>query len=590
MQHHHHAQHHAPHQLQHQQQQQQQQHHHHQHQHHQHHHALALHPPPQPSVEPHASEATLNLPPLQSSFPGMQQSHPPSYAPPPATMGNGPPPSQQHAPPYPPPPYHPPQYAPPAPMPSNVAPNGQNGVMRFPLPPQPVLDARQMSGGRHKKEIKRRTKTGCLTCRKRRIKCDEGLPTCRNCQKSKRECLGYDPIFKQQPSPANIQPAPTALDTPPNSASAAASHVSSNHYAAPPPFPGSAPTFLPAAAAAAASMPHGGEQPHFDSHYNHAAPLDPALAAGEHVSHMPTSHNTYPSSLQPVRRVRVVPVDDLCSLNDIPPKCNLREPAPPVSPAAQQEVETFFKYHYAGGLDRLFETTWYSQQGPLHLQRDPTLQDFVSQCVEQFKAREDANSRQTQSLEARLVWLLASMPRTYHRMTNGAASDLAVQELLPRLDVVENLLTGQYLDPGRVIPPPQSQPPMPPGSDSAAINQKFNERSFWHHLARFVAIRDDTTNMQRDIDDALVTMRNLLHMLENRDVLYSLAVARHFGGCMPEWHPQRHLVPSSNDPNDPVGKLRVAQQFVETEDQRGTTQVIQRICSMAIRSWILQKQ
>ena len=27
-----------------------------------------------------------------------------------------------------------------------------------------------MSGGRHKKEIKRRTKTGCLTCRKRRIK------------------------------------------------------------------------------------------------------------------------------------------------------------------------------------------------------------------------------------------------------------------------------------------------------------------------------------------------------------------------------------------------------------------------------------
>lgn len=27
-----------------------------------------------------------------------------------------------------------------------------------------------LSGGRHKKEVKRRTKTGCLTCRKRRIK------------------------------------------------------------------------------------------------------------------------------------------------------------------------------------------------------------------------------------------------------------------------------------------------------------------------------------------------------------------------------------------------------------------------------------
>ena len=40
--------------------------------------------------------------------------------------------------------------------------------LRYPLPAPP--DGRIMSGGRHKKEIKRRTKTGCLTCRKRRIK------------------------------------------------------------------------------------------------------------------------------------------------------------------------------------------------------------------------------------------------------------------------------------------------------------------------------------------------------------------------------------------------------------------------------------
>ena len=42
-----------------------------------------------------------------------------------------------------------------------------NQHMRYPIPP---ADSRLMSGGRHKKEIKRRTKTGCLTCRKRRIK------------------------------------------------------------------------------------------------------------------------------------------------------------------------------------------------------------------------------------------------------------------------------------------------------------------------------------------------------------------------------------------------------------------------------------
>lgn len=283
-------------------------------------------------------------------------------------------------------------------------------------------------------------------------------------------------------------------------------------------------------------------------------------------------------------------MDDLFALNDVPPRYNVREAPPPISPASLQELETFYKYHYAVGLDRLFETAWYSQYGLIHLQRDTTLQDFVMQCAEQFKAREDANAKQTQSLEARLVWLLATMPRTYHRMSNGTANDPALQELLPRIDVVEDILTGQYLDPGRVSPSPQHQPPMPPGTDSAAVNQKFNERSFWHHLARFVAVRDDHPNVQGEIDDALSTMRNLLHMLENRDVLYSLAVARHIGGRMPEWHPNRHLVASSNDQNDPVGKLKVAQQFVESEDQRGTTQVIQRICSMAIRSWILQKQ
>ena len=33
--------------------------------------------------------------------------------------------------------------------------------------------------------IKRRTRTGCLTCRKRRIKCDERKPHCFNCERSK---------------------------------------------------------------------------------------------------------------------------------------------------------------------------------------------------------------------------------------------------------------------------------------------------------------------------------------------------------------------------------------------------------------------
>lgn len=44
----------------------------------------------------------------------------------------------------------------------------------------------------HRRVIKRRTRTGCLTCRKRRIKCDERKPHCFNCERSKKLCLGYE--------------------------------------------------------------------------------------------------------------------------------------------------------------------------------------------------------------------------------------------------------------------------------------------------------------------------------------------------------------------------------------------------------------
>jgi hypothetical protein len=48
-------------------------------------------------------------------------------------------------------------------------------LMRYPIPAQGGGDARMLSGGRHKKEIKRRTKSGCLTCRKRRIKVSRAI-------------------------------------------------------------------------------------------------------------------------------------------------------------------------------------------------------------------------------------------------------------------------------------------------------------------------------------------------------------------------------------------------------------------------------
>ncbi|KAI0387578.1 hypothetical protein F5Y04DRAFT_7692 [Hypomontagnella monticulosa] len=66
-----------------------------------------------------------------------------------------------------------------------------------PRPPTP--EERDDDNSAPKKPVvRKRTKTGCLTCRKRRIKCDEGRPTCNNCLKSKRQCEGYNQriVFK----------------------------------------------------------------------------------------------------------------------------------------------------------------------------------------------------------------------------------------------------------------------------------------------------------------------------------------------------------------------------------------------------------
>tara|TARA_R110002003_G_scaffold28_2_gene1543 strand:- start:1283 stop:1864 length:582 start_codon:yes stop_codon:yes gene_type:complete len=108
----------------------------------------------------------LNLPPIRLQ--DGQQPPPPQPQPVQQPMGS----------PLPPPPHGMPQYyghqAHPHPPPgqqmmANMGPAQYNAAMRYQLPPQ-HNEQRVLSGGRHKKEIKRRTKTGCLTCRKRRIK------------------------------------------------------------------------------------------------------------------------------------------------------------------------------------------------------------------------------------------------------------------------------------------------------------------------------------------------------------------------------------------------------------------------------------
>lgn len=52
--------------------------------------------------------------------------------------------------------------------------------------------------GQRKRAFKPKARTGCLTCKIRRLKCDEGKPHCYKCISSGRECEGYAPDLRQQ--------------------------------------------------------------------------------------------------------------------------------------------------------------------------------------------------------------------------------------------------------------------------------------------------------------------------------------------------------------------------------------------------------
>lgn len=115
------------------------------------------------------------------------------------------------------------------------------------------------------------------------MQCDEAQPSCRNCAKSKRECLGYDPIFKQQAGPTNIKPAPspTTLSahlstTPP---------IKPNAYQA---YPGTTGTFVPRGP---------------DSLYPYQNHLEPAPQGHESSSpDMAHAQSSPGTKLQPIRR------------------------------------------------------------------------------------------------------------------------------------------------------------------------------------------------------------------------------------------------------------------------------------------------
>ena len=197
----------------------------------------------------------------------------------------------------------------------------------------------------------------------------------------------------------------------------------------------------------------------------------------------------------------------------------------------------------------------------------------------------------TQSLEATVIWLTMCLchpvsaaasvknePNDYIEVNEG------VHDASKRVKVFETLVTNQYLD-----TEPLSNPTPSTRNGSVLDEQlKQREREFWHLIGKFLTLHDDEASSAKEIDDTLTTCRHLLDTREQRDVIYSIAIARHVGQRMAEslGAGSEPMKKEMEDENDARTKLFVAKRFIQGQaGGKGTTQVVQRVCGMAMRSW-----
>ncbi|RMZ68865.1 c6 finger domain [Pyrenophora seminiperda CCB06] len=478
---------------------------------------------------------------------------------------------------------HPAHAQPGPPMMANMGP--QFNSMRYQLPPQG--DQRVLSGGRHKKEIKRRTKTGCLTCRKRRIKCDEAHPMCRNCQKSKRDCLGYDPIFKQQSGPAQIQPAPNSAPAP-HAASAPPAPAPASTYSQSPVPQGYAPASSAGYAAAAPATSGEHQQPSFHAidpalaqadsalhaqHYNGVHAMDPAMRAPPGATSFP------PPPGPPMKGKRLTMSETFAICNHSPPEVPQR--TSPVPREVDDEFTRMFINDYLQGLDMILETNWFSTNSNAlnRVFSDRSLHEEAAYFTETVKYKtSDSDMSGVFSQEARLLWHLLRTCKHNTPTTNGSvpeSEDLLLREARARFDILEALLTNQNLDSN-----PTRQLAYPAGLDE----EKRMEVDFWQNLGDFVQYTDSDNAPPGAADTALAFIRSVLRMHEVRDAIYSVAIARHYGNRIGGFPNSLPAAPQQH-PDSDLSKLCVAMTFISHESRAATQQVLARICDMAMVSW-----
>lgn len=269
-------------------------------------------------------------------------------------------------------------------------------------------------------------------------------------------------------------------------------------------------------------------------------------------------------------------------------------PAPPtaISAATREEIKHIWITVYAPGIDKFLETKWFGLRGLIHLMQNSRLCDQFQTLIQRYAIDQSHPSYYqnwgiTQSLEATVVWAMIGMCRQVAGNSPIDEQDIkdGVHDAAKRMEIFENLVTGEYLD-SSSAPSPASEE-----SNGTSLNDqlKTRERDFWRLVHTFLTIRDDEASAAKEIDDTLTSCRGLLDSRENRDVIYSVMVARHVGARISEF-PENLQQPANNDEENARTKVFVAKKFIEEESNgKGTNQVVQRLCGMAHRSWSIRR-
>ena len=290
----------------------------------------------------------------------------------------------------------------------------------------------------------------------------------------------------------------------------------------------------------------------------------------------------------PAKRTKI---DDLLLIGGVLPPPITRSTS--ISPSTYDEIKNIYTSVYAPAIDKFFETRWFQLRGLARVLNDSRLCDQFACLVDRFNHQrlDDAHATAvTQSLEASVIWGLMNLCRTSasgRNGTNGQGNfyDVhdGVDDAIKRLDIFEYLVSGQYMD----SEPPSSD--LPRNGSVLEDQLKTREREFWRGMGKLLTLRDDEASSAKEIDDTLALCRGLLETREGRDVMYSIAIARHIGQRMAEF-PDSLQQPMGNDEQDARTKLFVAKKFIEDEAMgKGTSQVIQRLCGMAMRSWTIAR-